>query len=400
MKLSDRANAIEPSATFAIKAQAAALAAAGKRVVDLSPGEPDGLPPKGVVEAIQEAAADHQHGYGPVAGVPALREAIAARYARERGLTVSAANVMVTHGGKQALDELAKALWNPGDEVIVFAPYWVSYLPQLELVGARAVVVPTRPEDGFQPDPDAVAAAITPRTRGIIINSPSNPSGCVATRDRIEVLMELAARADLTVISDEIYDAITYDGAQATCIPTLSDDARARTIIVHAVSKSFAMTGWRVGWMVGPKDVIQACSGLMGHSTSGVSRLTQAGAIAAVNAPTEGYLPPMIAALQAKRDLLVAGLAGIDGIDVGPVPQGAFYLFPRVDGLFGRRTPGGQVLGSAMDVAGYLIGEGGVATVPGEAFGEGRCVRMSYAVKAEDIRQGIELLAAAVDRLS
>lgn len=398
MKLSRRVQAIEPSATFAIKAAAAALRAQGQDVVDLSAGEPDGRPPAGVVEASVAALQGGQHKYGPVAGLPALRQAIADGYRARYGLDYGPDNVLITFGGKQALANLALALFDPGDEVVVFAPFWVSYLPQLQLAGAQAVIVPTRPEDGFQPDLDDVAAAITPRTKAILLNSPSNPTGCVVEPARIEAILELARAHDLTVISDEIYAAITYDGAEACCVPSLSDDAFGRTILVDAVSKTYAMTGWRVGWMVGPVEVIQAASTLQGHSTSGVSRINQAGAIAAVRAD-RSFFAPVLSALTERRDLIVSGLNAIDGIDTGPTPRGAFYVFPRVDGLFGKTSPGGRTLDSALAVADFLIQEGGVAVVPGEAFGEPRCVRISYAIASETLRAGLERIAAAVATL-
>jgi aspartate aminotransferase len=398
MNLSERVEAIEPSATFAIKAAAAALRADGRDVVDLSAGEPDGRPPEGVVDAAVAALEAGQHQYAPVAGLPALRSAIAQTYRDQHGLDYGPQNVLVTFGGKQALASLALALYNPGDEVIVFAPYWVSYLPQLQLAGAVPVIIQTRPEDGFQPDPAAVAAAITPRTRGMILNSPSNPTGAVTDRERLVALLDLAKKADIAVISDEIYAAITYEGTEAVCVPTLSDDALSRTIIIDAVSKTYAMTGWRVGWMVGPEAVLKAAGKLQGHSTSGVCRINQAGALAAVTAD-RGFFPPVKAALLTRRDLAVSALNAIPGVDVGPVPLGAFYLFPRVDGLFGKTSPQGRKLDSALSVADFLIHEGGVAVVPGEAFGEARCVRISYAISREQLASGLSRLAEAVSTL-
>ncbi len=399
MKLSRRVEAIQPSATFAIKAAAASLRAEGHDVVDLSAGEPDGQPPKEAVVYARAALDAGAHRYAPVAGLPELRAAIADSYRSRHGLDVGPANVLVTFGGKQALHSLTQALFESGDEVIIFSPYWVSYLPQLELAHATTVVVRTEPADGFQPDPEAVAAAITPATRAIILNSPSNPTGCVIDRDRLEAIMELARIHDLSVISDEIYDAVTYDGAQATCVPTLSEDAAKRTIIVNAVSKQFAMTGWRVGWLVGAEHVIKACGKLQGHSTSGVCRINQAAALGALSADP-AYLEPIRRALVHRRDLAVEALNAIDGVEVGPVPSGAFYLFPRVDGLFGKTSPAGRQLHSAISVADFLIHEGGVAVVPGEAFGEARCIRISYALGREALVSGLERIAAAVATLS
>ena len=398
IRLSDRIEGVSPSATFAIKAKAAALKAAGRSIVDLSAGEPDGSPPQQAVDAALESIAMGEHRYAPVAGLPALREAIARSYDRF-GLHYEAANVMVTVGGKQALFNLAHVLFGPGDEVIVFSPYWVSYLPQFQLAEATVVLVETRPEDGFQPDVAAVAAAITDRTRAILVNSPSNPSGCVIEHERLVALDALAEAHGLTVISDEIYSDLTYDGVVGECFAALTESAPQHTILVDAVSKTFAMTGWRVGWMVGPEHVIKACAKLQGHSTSGVCLINQRAALGALTSPQD-FLAPVRAALVARRDLLANGLDLISGLDVGPVAKGAFYLFPRVDGLFGRTCPDGSVLRSAMDVADYFLEEGGVGVVPGEAFGEPRCVRVSYALSRDQVVLGVERITAAVARLS
>jgi len=400
IRLSERIASLPPSATLTIKARAAELRAQGHDIIDLSAGEPDGRPPPEASLAAQQAIAEDKHYYTPVPGTPALREAIAASYRERHGLDVTAANVMVTMGGKQALFNLAQSLFNPGDEVILFSPYWVSYPPQLQLAEACPVIIRSRPEDGFQPDLDEVRAAITDRTRAILVNSPSNPTGCVIEPSRLAAIAELAREHDLIVISDEIYDAITYDGTASTCMATLSDDAASRTVIVNAVSKTFAMTGWRVGWIVAPQEVVKACSKIQGHSTSGVCEVNQQAAAAAISASREQFLAPILSALDLRRKLLAASLDAVSGIEVGPIAQGAFYLFPRIDGLFGRTTPSGGRLGCALDVAAYLLDEAGVAVVPGEAFGEARCVRISYANTFERIEAGAERIAAAVAKLS
>jgi aspartate aminotransferase len=398
IRLSDRIAALQPSATLAIKARAAQLRAEGRDIIDLSAGEPDGQPPVEALEAARQAIRDGKHRYTPVPGTGALREAVAASYRERHGLDVTAANVMITMGGKQALYNLAQSLFNPGDEVILFSPYWVSYPPQLQLAKAIPVVIRTRPEDGFQPDLDEVAAAITARTRAILVNSPSNPTGCVIEVERLRGIAELARQHDLVVISDEIYDAITYDGATSCCMAGLSDDAATRTIIVNAISKTYAMTGWRVGWIVAPVEVVKACSKIQGHSTSGVCEVNQCAAVAAIGAPS-AFLEPVLLALDRRRKVLAHALDAVAGIEVGPIPQGAFYLFPRVDGLFGRKTPSGGSLSCALEVAGYLLDEAQVAVVPGEAFGEDRCVRISYATTFEHIEDGARRIAAAVARL-
>ncbi len=397
-RLTSRIQAIQPSATFAIKARARELAAAGVDVVDLSTGEPDGDPPAEVAEAAIAAIRAGQNGYGPVCGTSELRHVIADSY-QAKGLEVTSANVLVTFGGKQALNHLANALFGPGDEVILLSPYWVSYPAQVKLTGARPVLVPADSTAGFQPDPDAIEAAITSRTRAILVNSPSNPTGCVAERGRLEAIDRLAARRGIAVISDEIYDAMTYGEAEAICYPSLNDVALRRTMVVNAVSKTYAMTGWRVGWMLASTQVVDACAKLHGHSTSGVSLINQAAAVAALRSSSD-YVEPVKAALVRRRDLMVAGLDAIEGVSVGPVPQGAFYVFPRVDGLFGRKTPRGRILKCGFDVADYLISEGGLGVVPGEAFGEPRCIRLSYALALPVVEEGVARAAAALSKLN
>jgi len=396
---SQRVSSIPASATLAIKARARELSEAGHDIIDLSAGEPDGNPPPEAGLAGIQAIENGEHRYTPVPGMPALRSSIAQMYRARHGLAIEPDRVMVTMGGKQALYNLALALFNPGDEVILFAPHWVSYMPQLQLAEARGVVVPTRPEDGFQPDVEAARAAVTERTRAIIINSPGNPTGCVIERDRLEALATLAEEHDLVVISDEIYDAITYDDASSCCFPTLREGLLDRTVIINAVSKTYAMTGWRVGWMVAPPEVVRACCKIQSHSTSGVCAVNQRAAIAAIEAP-RSFLDPILTALSRRRKLLAEGLDETPGVEVGPRPQGAFYLFPRVDGLFGRTTPGGAQLSSSLDVADFFINEAGVAVVPGEGFGEPRCVRISYATSYERLEQGLQRLQQAISKLS
>lgn len=397
IRLSDRISALQPSATLDTKAKADRLRAAGRTVVDLSVGEPSGEPPAEAVEAAVARIRAGRNTYGPVAGLMALRTAVAEGY-RGLGADVAPANVVVTCGAKHALYALAMALLQEGDEVVVPTPSWVSYEPQIELAGARQVSVPCDPQEGFQPDPARVRAAIGPRTRAILVNSPSNPTGAVATRERLAAIDDLAREHGLVVISDEIYSDFVFGGHSHTCWYSLAADAPKRAVIVSGVSKSFAMTGWRVGWMVAPEPVAKACTRLQGHLTSNISEICQAAALAALGAPPE-YRARFVADLEDKRAIVSGLLGGVPGIDLGAMPGGAFYVFPRVDALFGRRTPGGQVLGSGADVAGFLLDEGGVATVPGEAFGEPRCVRLCYALARDVLVDGLGRIARAVEGL-
>ncbi len=395
-RLSARVRGVAPSPTFAIKAKAQALASAGRSIVDLSAGEPDFLPLPIVGAAATAAIEAGANRYAPVAGMGDLRQAVADRY-NGLGCDIDASQVMVTHGGKQALYNLAQVLLDPGDEAVVLTPAWVSYIPQIELAGGKAVCVPCAPADGFLPDPDRVAAALTEKTRFILLNSPANPTGAVIDEGRLRAIDAAAAAVGAVVISDELYRAITFD-EPAVCHPLLADPGLERTVVVDAVSKTWAMTGWRVGFLLGPADLVRAATKIQSHSTSGVCRINEAGALAAITGPQQ-FLGPVIAGLKERRDALVKGLAGIDGIELDIVPSGAFYLFPRVDDLFGRRGPDGSMLQTASDVAAALLELGGVATVPGEGFGEARCVRMSYATTMDDITAAVERLALAVSQL-
>ncbi len=398
-RLSARIRNVPSSPTFAIKAKARALKASGHDIVDLSAGEPDFLPPDGALEAARAAITHGANNYAPVAGVLALREAVANLYRRDHGLDISTDQVLITHGGKQALFNLTQCLLDPGDEAIVLVPGWVSYAPQVELAGGVMVPVLTHPEEGFQPDPAAIERAITDRTRIILLNSPNNPTGCVIDEERLRAIDEIAERSGVLVISDELYRAITFGSARAVCHASLADRSLRRTVLVDAVSKTWAMTGWRVGFLLGPPDVVGACNRMQGHTTSGVCRVNEAAALQAITGPQD-FLPPVLSELEARRDRMVQGLAAIDGIDLQVVPDGAFYVFPRVDRLFGRRGPGGEVLQSGDDVASALLELSGVAVVPGSAFGEPRCIRMSYATSMQNVQAAVERLAEAVPKLA
>lgn len=397
-RLSERIRALGRSPTFAVSAKATALRAAGRDILDLSTGEPDFHPPAGALQAGRAAIASGANHYAPVAGVQSLREAVADRYNRQHGLDISADQVLVTHGGKQALWNLTQCLIDPGDEVIVLIPSWVSYAPQVALAGGVVVPVVTDARTGFQPDPDAVAAAITSRTRFIVLNSPNNPTGCVIDEARLRAIDEIAERSGVLVVSDELYRAITFGDARAVCHGALRDPTLSRTVVVDAVSKTWAMTGWRVGFLLGPEDLVAASTRLQGHTTSGVCRVNSAAAQSAITGPQE-FLEPVLEDLRDRRDRMVVGLAAIEGITLDVIPDGAFYVFPRVDALFGRRGPNGSVIRDGAGVSDALLDLVGVATVPGGAFGEPRCIRLSYATSTQNVNDAVARLAEAVPRL-
>jgi aspartate aminotransferase len=395
---SRRIAAVPPSPTVAIKAQATALAEAGRDIINLSTGEPDGLPPLAAVEAAKASLVTGEHKYTPVAGLPALREAVASFYRDRWSVPCTPANTIITHGGKQALMNVALSAFDPGDRVIVLAPAWVTYIPQLMIAGVEPIVVPCSAEDGFQPDPDRIRDAIDERTRGIIINSPNNPTGAVIPMERLRAIAALAEAHDLLIIADEIYDELYYTKQAPQCIAGLGADVAARTVIINAISKTFAMTGWRVGWMVAPEGIIAAAAVVQGHATSGVSAVAQRAALGALSVD-RSFLAPIRRGLERRRDVLADALDDIDGVTVAVRPGGAFYLFPRVDSLFGRATPDGKVLTSAADVASWFLHEAGVAAVPGEGFGEPRCIRLAYPMRSELLREAGQRLKAAAAKL-
>lgn len=390
---------LTPSATLAIGARAKALAAQGRDIVDLSLGEPGGQPPAWAVEAAHASLRAGEHRYAPVPGIEPLRTAIAQWYGRRHGEAVDPAQVLVTLGGKQALSLCMRAACSPGDEVMIPGPAWVSYGPQAELAGARAVIVPGDPARGFIPDPEAIAAAMTPRTRVLVLNSPSNPTGTVVPAAVLREIATIAAERGVLLLADEMYDALRYDGGVGPTLLSVAREVGAGCVATDAVSKTFAMTGWRVGWMVGPKPFVDACARVLGHEVSGLPWPAQRGAVAALTGPLD-FLPGVVEGYRQRRDSLVGTLQAAPGVDVGLVPGGAFYLFPRVDRCFGRSTPSGRVLTSAMDVSAALLDDAGVAVVPGEAFGEGRCIRLSYATSLELVEAGAQRIVRWAQSLS
>lgn len=389
--------AVRPSATLAVSARAKALRAAGRDVLELSAGEPDFATPEPIVEAAHAAlAAGTVFGYTPNAGLPALREAIAAKLVRENGLAVAPAQVVCSNGAKQAIAQAILATCAPGTEVVIVAPYWVSYPDQVRLAGATPVVAETRAADGYKLSPDALARVLSPRTRAVVLNSPSNPTGAVYSRDEMEALAEvLRAWPDVLVVSDEIYEYVVYDAAHVSW--GALDGLGHRTATVNGFSKSYAMTGWRLGYLAGPDWLVSAVDSLQSHLTSGPNHLTQAAALAAFEMG-DGPIREMVAAFRARRDAVAARLAAIEGV-VCPVPEGAFYLFPDVSALFGRHTPGGALIADSLAFCTYLLDEAGVALVPGEAFGDPRGVRLSYATDMDTLLDACERIARAVEAL-
>jgi aspartate/methionine/tyrosine aminotransferase len=379
--------AIAESATLAIDAKAKALKAMGEDVIAFGAGEPDFPTPDHIVEAA--VAASHQprfHHYTPTAGLPELREAVAAKTARDSGYQVQPGQVLVTNGGKQAIFNAFATLLDPGDEVLVPAPYWVTYPEAITLAGGVPVFVPTDASSGFRTDAEHLEAARTPRTKVLLFVSPSNPTGAVYPREAIEAIGRWAAEGGLWVLTDEIYEHLVYGDNQFHSLPVVVPELADRTVVVNGVAKTYAMTGWRVGWMLGPSDVVKAATNLQSHATSNVCNVAQAAALAAVSGPLDDALRMREAFDRRRRRIheLLTDIPGVTCIE----PQGAFYAFPSLEGAIGRRIRGRRP-GSAMELAEVILEEARVAIVPGEAFGAPGYARLSYALGDDDLVEGV-----------
>ncbi len=384
------------SATLAIDAKAKALKAAGEDVIGFGAGEPDFPTPAHIVEAAVAACKDpRNHKYTPAGGLPELREAIAAKTARDSGFEVKSSQVLVTNGGKQAVEETFATLIDPGDEVLLPAPYWTTYPEAIRLAGGSVVEVPTTWEAGFKATVEQLEKARTPRTKVLLFVSPSNPTGAVYSPEEVEVIGRWAVEHGIWVVSDEIYEHLVYGDARFTSMPVEVPALADTCVVVNGVAKTYAMTGWRVGWMVGPPDVIAAATNLQSHSTSNVCNVAQRAALAAVSSDLSA-VAEMRATYERRRRTIVGLLGDIPGVRC-PVPEGAFYAFPSVEGLIGRPIgPSGAVASSSLEFAALVLGEAKVAFVPGEAFGAPGYALFSYALGDDALVEGITRIAKLV----
>ena len=377
-----------------IDAKAKALRAAGEDVIGFGAGEPDFATPKHIVEAAAKACADPaMHKYTPAAGMPSLREAIAEKTRRDSGLEVTAAEVIVTNGGKQALFNAFLTLLDPGDEVLLPAPYWVSYPEQIRFAGGTVVELPTTVDTNFRVSVEQLEEARTEKTKALVFVSPSNPTGSVYPPEEIEAIGRWAAETGIWVITDEIYEHLVYGDAKHVSMPVVAPEMRERCVVVNGVAKTYAMTGWRVGWSIAPKSVSDGIARLMSHATSNVANVAQAAALAAVSGPLD-CVGEMRATYDRRRQIAHERLNAIDGVTC-PLPEGAFYAFPSVAGLFGREV-GGRRVNSANDLCEALLETVQVALVPGEGFGAPDCVRVSYALSDDDLVKGLDRIADAL----
>ncbi|MEV5376888.1 aspartate aminotransferase [Streptosporangium nondiastaticum] len=398
-RVSTRIGAISESATLAVDAKAKALKAAGRPVIGFGAGEPDFPTPDYIVEAAVEACRDPKnHRYTPAGGLPELKAAIAAKTLRDSGYQVEASQVLVTNGGKQAIYEAFAAILDPGDEVIVPAPYWTTYPESIRLAGGVPVEVVADETTGYRVSVEQLEAARTERTKVLLFVSPSNPTGAVYSREQVEAVGRWAAEHGLWVLTDEIYEHLVYGDAEFSSLPVVVPELRDKCIVVNGVAKTYAMTGWRVGWVIAPQDVIKAATNLQSHATSNVSNVAQRAAIAAVSGDLSA-VDEMKTAFDRRRRTIVRMLNEIDGV-LCPEPEGAFYAYPSVKELLGKEIRGKRPA-TSVELAALILEEVEVAVVPGEAFGTPGYLRLSYALGDEDLVEGVsriqKLLAEARD---
>ena len=394
-QLSNRLNRLAPSATLAMSQKSGEMKAQGIDVINMSVGEPDFNTPDHIKEAAKKAIEDNYSRYSPVPGYADLRKSVVEKLKRENGLDYTVNEVLVSNGAKQSVCNTVMALVNPGDEVIIPAPYWVSYPQMVKLAGGEPVIVNAGFEQNFKMTPEQLEAAITPKTRMLILCSPSNPTGSVYTKEELAGLAEVIKKyEDLFVLADEIYEHINYMGKHESIaqFPGMKE----RAIIVNGVSKAYAMTGWRIGYMAAPEWIVKGCNKLQGQYTSGPCSVSQKAAEAAYSMPQD-CVEEMRKAFERRRNLIVELAKDIPGLEVN-VPQGAFYLFPKCSSFYGK-SDGEHTINNSTDLAMYLLEVGHVATVGGDAFGDSECFRMSYATSDENIREAMSRIKNVLAKL-
>ena len=394
-QLSDRLNRLAPSATLAMSQKSSEMKAKWVDVINMSVGEPDFMTPEPIKEAGKKAIDDNFSKYSPVSGYPALRNAISKKLKAENGLDYAASEIIVGTGGKQGVCNTIMALVNPGDEVIIPAPYWVSYPQMVKLAGGNPVIISAGIEQDFKITADQLEASITPKTKMIILCSPSNPTGSVYTKAELDELAKVViSHEDVFVLSDEIYEHINYIGKHASI--AACPNMKERTIICNGVSKAYAMTGWRLGWVAAPEWIVKGLNKLQGQYTSGTSSVSQMAALAAYEG-NQQCVEDFRKTFQRRRDLIVNLAKGIPGLEVN-IPQGAFYLFPKCSSFFGKSN-GKYTINNSTDLAMYLLEEGHVATVGGDDFGSPDCFRMSYATSDDNIKEALQRIKDALSKL-
>jgi aspartate/methionine/tyrosine aminotransferase len=391
MQLSDRVLGVKPSATLSINAKAQEMRASGQSVISLAVGEPDFPTPSHVIDAAKAAMDQGFTRYTAVPGIPELRRAVAGYFSQFYGVDAEAEQVIVSNGGKQGLYNLFQALINPGDQVLVPAPYWVSYPAMIQLAGGVPVSVPTDPEQDFLVRVEDLERKVNDRTRMLILNTPSNPTGCHYSQDQLEEISRWALARGLFIVSDEIYDRLVYSPAEPSSLATLFQDNKGQIAIVNGLAKSFAMTGWRVGYVLAHQDLVKAMTKIQGQSTSNICSIAQKGAVAALNGPWD-FVETMKKSFVQRRDLALRTVRSWPDVFC-PTPAGAFYLFPRVDSYF----KGG--IADSTQLCTEILEKGGVALVPGSAFGDDRCLRISYAIDADTLVDALDKIGSVLTSL-
>lgn len=396
--LTQRVNRIKPSPTLAITAKAKELKSQGIDVIGFGAGEPDFDTPDNIKEAAIKAIRDGQTKYTPVPGTNELKKAITTKLKRDNNIEYTSDEIIVSCGGKHSLYNIAQVLYEEGDEVIIPAPYWVSYPDQVLLNDATPVILQTSDSNGFRVAPDQLRQAITDKTKAVILNSPSNPTGSAYTKGELKALADVCLEKDVFIVTDEIYEKIVYDDFEHVSIASFGPEYKAKTLISNGASKVYSMTGWRMGFTAGPADIIKAMSKVQGQSTSGICSITQAACVEAFQGPQDA-IAPMVAAFKERRDHIVKELNSIDGITCLN-PEGAFYVFPNISALFGKTTAKNKKITNSREFCEYLLEDHLVAAVSGEGFGAEGYMRLSYATSMENIQKGIERIRNAVNKLN
>ncbi len=397
MKLARRVSNIQPSPTLAITSKAKAMKAQGIDVVGFGAGEPDFDTPDHIKAVAKKALDDGYTKYTPVPGTPELKDAVIAKLKRDNGLEYKRENIIVSLGAKHSIYNVAQAFIEEGDEVIIPAPFWVSYPDITLLAGGTPVIVDTKQEHGFKMTAAQLDKAITPRTKLVVLNSPSNPTGSAYTKEELKGLADVIVNRDVTVLSDEIYEKLVYDGFQFASIASFNGEIKKRTIVVNGLSKAFSMTGWRIGYVAADKDLVAAMNNIQSQSTSNPVSFCDKAAVEALNGPQE-FMKGWVAEFDKRRRYIVDRLNKIPGVSC-LLPQGAFYVFPNFSKVYGKKTPAGKVVNGSSDLAAYLLDEHKVAVVPGVAFGADACQRLSYATSMKNIEKGLDRIETAIKAL-
>jgi aspartate aminotransferase len=393
MKLAERSN-IDVSLTLAMNAKAKQMKAEGIDVISFAAGEPDFNTPQHIKESGKRAIDENLTYYTPASGIPELKRAVADKLLRENGLEYDPANISINSGAKHSVFNVLSVIVDPGDEVVVPSPYWVSYSEMVRILGGRPVFIPTTEDTGFKITPEDLDRVISKRTRAILLNSPNNPTGAVYSREELFGLAKRLENEDMVIVSDEIYEKIIYDGNVHVSIASYSRKLKEKTVVVNGVSKAFSMTGWRIGYAAGPKQIIEAVNRLQGHTTGNPASISQYASLEAISGDT-GFIADWVKEFRDRRDYIVKELNGIGGITCS-TPQGAFYVFPNISGLLSQ-TIGGRKMSDSIDLADCLLMQGRISVVPGKAFGTDSYIRISFATSMENIVEGMKRLKSALD---